>query len=51
MGLLALLILAISHWVFERRSRPAGGGILPPGSMGLPFIGESVEFFIPSKSI
>ncbi|KAI6675908.1 hypothetical protein NL676_036704 [Syzygium grande] len=51
MGLVALLILAISHWLFERRSHLASGGILPPGSMGLPFIGESIEFFLRSKSI
>ncbi|XWS35743.1 hypothetical protein CRYUN_Cryun20dG0022400 [Craigia yunnanensis] len=42
--LVALLIAGISHWWYTW-SNPKSHGKLPPGSMGLPIIGETLEFF------
>ncbi|XP_043717920.1 cytochrome P450 87A3-like [Telopea speciosissima] len=45
-----LLVLWIVHWVY-RWSNPKCNGILPPGSMGFPLIGESLQYFTPTASI
>ncbi|XP_039173924.1 cucurbitadienol 11-hydroxylase-like [Eucalyptus grandis] len=50
MGLMALIAIAVSHWKYKWRIRSSGGK-LPPGSMGFPLIGETIEFFMPSKSV
>uniref|UniRef100_A0A2N9G6A3 Cytochrome P450 n=1 Tax=Fagus sylvatica TaxID=28930 RepID=A0A2N9G6A3_FAGSY len=46
MCLTALLIVRFSHWVYTW-GNPKCNGKLPPGSMGLPIIGETLEFFTP----
>ncbi|RVX15942.1 Cytochrome P450 708A2 [Vitis vinifera] len=45
-----LLLTSITHWVYKWRN-PKCNGKLPPGSMGFPIIGETIQFFIPSKSL
>ncbi|XP_075487852.1 cytochrome P450 87A3-like [Primulina tabacum] len=41
---LALLIVAVTWWVFRWRN-PKCNGVLPPGSMGFPVIGETLHYF------
>ncbi|KAH8513481.1 hypothetical protein H0E87_006666 [Populus deltoides] len=45
----ALIIISITHWVHRWRN-PRCNGTLPPGSMGLPLIGETLQFFAPNSS-
>ncbi|CAL5025899.1 unnamed protein product [Urochloa decumbens] len=45
--LMLLLLYAVHRW---RNPRCAGGGRLPPGSMGLPLVGETLQFFSPDAS-
>ncbi|XP_075091891.1 cytochrome P450 87A3-like [Nicotiana tabacum] len=42
--LVAVIVVGISGWVYKWRN-PKCKGVLPPGSMGLPFIGESIQYF------
>nr|GMD35747.1 cytochrome P450 87A3-like [Ipomoea batatas] len=44
MYLFSFLIIAFAHWVYRWRN-PKCKGLLPPGSMGFPIIGESIQFF------
>nr|GMD30796.1 cytochrome P450 87A3-like [Ipomoea batatas]GMD30798.1 cytochrome P450 87A3-like [Ipomoea batatas] len=44
MYLFSFLIVAFAHWVYRWRN-PKCKGLLPPGSMGFPIIGESIQFF------
>ncbi|KAG8379534.1 hypothetical protein BUALT_Bualt07G0099000 [Buddleja alternifolia] len=45
-----LLSIYITHWIY-RWSNPKCNGVLPPGSMGLPLIGETFQLVIPSPSL
>ncbi|XP_027158107.1 cytochrome P450 87A3-like [Coffea eugenioides] len=45
-AIIALIILLFSHWVYRWRN-PKCNGALPPGSMGLPIIGETIQYFTP----
>ncbi|CDP21658.1 unnamed protein product, partial [Coffea canephora] len=42
----ALIVILFSHWVYRWRN-PKCNGVLPPGSMGLPIIGETIEYLTP----
>nr|GMD37485.1 cytochrome P450 87A3-like [Ipomoea batatas] len=44
MYIFSFLIVAFAHWVYRWRN-PKCKGLLPPGSMGFPIIGESIQFF------
>ncbi|KAF0896133.1 hypothetical protein E2562_019631 [Oryza meyeriana var. granulata] len=46
----ALTIGWLAHWVY-RWMNPQCNGTLPPGSMGLPLVGETFRFFRASASI
>ncbi|GFZ05478.1 cytochrome P450 family protein [Actinidia rufa] len=46
----ALATIFITHWIYKWRN-PKCNGVLPPGSMGIPLIGETLELLIPSRSL
>ncbi|VVA26554.1 PREDICTED: cytochrome [Prunus dulcis] len=50
LSLVSLLVIYFTHWIIKWRN-PKCNGVLPPGSMGLPFIGETLNLIIPSYSL
>ncbi|GMJ04802.1 cytochrome P450, family 87, subfamily A, polypeptide 2 [Hibiscus trionum] len=44
-----VLITCIAHWVYYWRN-PRCNGKLPPGSMGFPLLGETLQFFTPNTT-
>ncbi|XP_059623190.1 beta-amyrin 16-alpha-hydroxylase CYP87D16-like [Cornus florida] len=50
LGIVTLFIIFITH-CFYKWNNPKCNGVLPPGSMGFPLIGETLQLIIPSRSI
>ncbi|KAK6136758.1 hypothetical protein DH2020_029512 [Rehmannia glutinosa] len=47
--IVSLIIIFVTGWIYKWRN-PKCDGLLPPGSSGIPLIGESHQLFIPSYS-
>lgn len=50
LSVVALLTVYLTHKLYKWRN-PKCNGVLPPGSMGLPFIGETLQLIMPSPSL
>ncbi|CAL2279869.1 unnamed protein product [Prunus armeniaca] len=50
LSLVVLLVTYITHWITQWRN-PKCNGVLPPGSMGWPLVGETLNAMTPSYSI
>ncbi|KAI6687710.1 hypothetical protein NL676_024538 [Syzygium grande] len=46
----ALIVTWLVYWIY-RWSNPKCNGVLPPGSLGLPLIGETIQLMVPSYSM
>ncbi|XP_059462086.1 beta-amyrin 16-alpha-hydroxylase CYP87D16-like [Corylus avellana] len=50
LSVISLFLVAATHWLYRWRN-PKCKGTLPPGSMGFPLIGETLDFLVPNKSL
>ncbi|XP_008235974.2 PREDICTED: cytochrome P450 87A3-like [Prunus mume] len=50
LSLVVLLVTYITHWIKQWRN-PKCNGVLPPGSMGWPLVGETLNAMTPSYSL
>ncbi|XP_050260352.1 cucurbitadienol 11-hydroxylase-like [Quercus robur] len=50
LGFVAVLVIYFTYWL-NKWSNPRCNGVLPPGSMGLPLIGETLQLIVPSYSL
>ncbi|KAM3743584.1 hypothetical protein ACB098_07G156900 [Castanea mollissima] len=48
--IVAALVIYLGSWL-NKWSNPKCNGVLPPGSMGLPLIGETLQLIVPSYSL
>uniref|UniRef100_A0A2N9GE59 Cytochrome P450 n=1 Tax=Fagus sylvatica TaxID=28930 RepID=A0A2N9GE59_FAGSY len=48
--IVAVVVIYFSYWL-NKWSNPKCNGVLPPGSMGLPLIGETLQWIVPSYSL
>ncbi|KAM3743612.1 hypothetical protein ACB098_07G159600 [Castanea mollissima] len=48
--IIAVLVIYFTYWL-NKWSNPRCNGVLPPGSMGLPLIGETLQLIVPSYSL
>ncbi|KAM3695754.1 hypothetical protein ACJW31_07G157400 [Castanea mollissima] len=48
--IVAVLVIYLGYWL-NKWSNPKCNGVLPPGSMGLPLIGETLQLIVPSYSL
>ncbi|GMH26598.1 hypothetical protein Nepgr_028441 [Nepenthes gracilis] len=46
--IIGFFVISITHWIYCW-NHPKCNGKLPPGSMGLPIIGETFHFFMPNS--
>ncbi|XXG77756.1 hypothetical protein AAC387_Pa08g1850 [Persea americana] len=49
LSMVSLIVIFITHWVYRWRHTKCSGR-LPPGSMGLPLLGETLQFLSPKTS-
>ncbi|KAL3502432.1 hypothetical protein ACH5RR_036881 [Cinchona calisaya] len=47
----AVLVVITAQWLRKWMNPRCKNGVLPPGSMGLPLIGETLQLLIPSRSL
>ncbi|KAI9201226.1 hypothetical protein LWI28_020471 [Acer negundo] len=48
---MGLVVIGMIYWTRKWRNPTCTAGRLPPGSMGLLLLGETIPFFFPSKSL